>query len=158
MRIGIYLSYGSEMSVDLLIALARRRGCRLYLPAIADYRRSHMQFVQFDVATPLLANRFGILEPDRRQAHRIAPLQLDLVFVPLVAVDAHGWRLGSGAGFYDRRLHRLRPGRHWRRPKLIGIGYDFQRVPQLDRQPWDVPLDAVATDQGFYRLGAGDIA
>lgn len=76
--------------------------------------------------------------------------RLDVILLPLVAVDARGWRLGSGAGFYDRSLAHLRYGRRWRRPRLIGVAYEFQRVAQLEPQPWDVPLDAVVTERGFY--------
>ncbi len=111
-----------------------------------------MEFVRFDTTTRLRRNRFGILEPDHRNAPRIAVRELDLILLPLVAVDTRGWRLGSGAGFYDRRLKHLQRDRHWRRPKLIGIAYEFQRIPLLEPGPWDVPVDAVMTDRGFYRV------
>jgi 5-formyltetrahydrofolate cyclo-ligase len=44
----------------------------------------------------------------------------------------------------------LRAGRRWRRPKLIGLGYEFQRVERLAAGVWDVPLDALITEQGLY--------
>jgi 5-formyltetrahydrofolate cyclo-ligase len=72
--------------------------------------------------------------------------------VPLLAFDDRGSRLGSGAGFYDRCLAHLHAERQWRRPKLIGVGYEFQRVAQLLPQRWDIPLDAVITEQCFRRL------
>ena len=70
--------------------------------------------------------------------------------VPLVAVDPHGTRMGTGAGFYDRCLQHLRTGRSWRRPKLIGLGYEFQRVAALAARAWDVPLDALLTEKDLY--------
>lgn len=149
-RIAVYFSQGREADLSSVIALARLRGCRVYLPAITHRRHSRMDFVRFDADAPLRPNVFGIFEPDLQPAQRIAVRQLDLILVPLVAVDSHGARLGSGAGFYDRRLHHLRGQRRWRRPKLIGVAYEFQRVPRLDVQPWDVPLDAVITDRGYY--------
>ncbi len=149
-RIGAYLAHAGEADLTATLALAQRRRCRIYLPAITHLRSGRMEFVRFDTRSRLRRNLFGIAEPDMHRARRIAARELDLILLPLVAVDPWGTRLGSGAGFYDRRLHHLRAGRRWRRPRLIGIAYEFQRVTRLSPQPWDVPLDAVITDRGCY--------
>jgi 5-formyltetrahydrofolate cyclo-ligase len=149
-RVAVYFKQGSEADLAAVIALARRARCVLYLPVITQRRHSRMEFMRFDARTSLRANSFGILEPHGDE--RIPVRRLDLVLMPLVAVDERGWRLGSGAGFYDRRLQHLRAGRQWRRPKLIGIAYEFQRVPRLEAQPWDVPLDAVITERRMHRI------
>jgi len=149
-RIGAYLAHAGEADLATTLKLAQSRRCRIYLPAITHRRSNRMEFVRFEPRSQLRRNLFGIAEPDVRRARRIAARELDLILVPLVAVDPWGTRLGSGAGFYDRRLHRLRADRHWRRPRLIGIAYEFQRVTRLTPQPWDVPLDAVITDRGCY--------
>jgi 5-formyltetrahydrofolate cyclo-ligase len=109
-----------------------------------------MEFRRYARNERLRPNRYGIAEPQLRTAPRIAARHLDLVLVPLVAVDARGTRLGTGAGFYDRYLHHLRAGRRWRRPKLIGLGYEFQRVERLAAGAWDVPLDALLTEKDLY--------
>jgi len=75
--------------------------------------------------------------------------------MPLLAFDDRGTRLGSGAGFYDRCLRHLHAERHWRRPKLIGLGYEFQRVTCVRAQRWDIPLDGVITEQCLHRLHPG---
>lgn len=149
-RLGVYISHGREADLGTAIALARQRDCHLYLPAITQLRHSRMDFLSFDSGTSLRLNMFGIPEPDPRQAERIAVRQLDLILVPLVAVDPWGSRLGSGAGFYDRRLRHRKTHLRWQRPRLIGIAYEFQRVAHLPTQPWDVPLDAVITERRFY--------
>jgi 5-formyltetrahydrofolate cyclo-ligase len=76
---------------------------------------------------------------------------LDLMLVPLVGFDGACNRIGMGGGFYDRTLAYLRRRRHWRRPRLIGIAHECQRVDRIDPRPWDIPLDAVVTEQGVYR-------
>lgn len=149
-RIGAYLTHAGEADLAPTLALAQRRRCRIYLPAITHRRGNRMEFIRFEAHSQLRRNLFGIAEPDTRHARRIAARELDLILVPLVAVDPWGTRLGSGAGFYDRRLHHLRIERRWRRPRLIGIAYEFQRVARLSPQPWDVPLDAVITDRGCH--------
>jgi 5-formyltetrahydrofolate cyclo-ligase len=75
---------------------------------------------------------------------------LDLVLVPLVGFDARGNRLGMGGGFYDRHFSFLRNRRAWRRPLLIGIAFDVQRVPQLRDSAHDVPLWGIVTERGIY--------
>lgn len=151
-RIALYLPHDGEADPGMIIRRARRHGCLLYLPFITNYRRGRMRFVRFDEDTRLQANRYGILEPVATLAPAIAAHLLDLVVLPLVAFDDRGWRLGSGAGFYDRQLHHLRRQRRWRHPRLIGLAYEFQRVEQLEAAPWDVPLDAVLTQHGLQTL------
>ena len=148
-RIGVYIAYGHEADLHYVIDVARRRGCLLYLPVITDFRHSRMRFVRYRTDSVMRVNRYGIAEPDPRHADVIPVRKLDLILLPLVAFDARGWRLGSGAGYYDRALHHLRAGRRWRRPKLIGVGYECQRVARLQPDAWDVPLDGMLTERGL---------
>lgn len=151
-RVAVYFAYGYEADLAHVVTLARRRRCILYLPAICDFRRSRMRFVRYEVDSAMRVNRYGIAEPDARHAEIIPTRRLDLVLLPLVGFDAHGSRLGSGAGFYDRSLHHLREGRRWRKPKLIGVGYECQRVERLHPDRWDVPLDGILTERGLTRI------
>lgn len=151
-RVAVYFAYGHEADLEHVIALARRRRCELYLPVITDFRRSQMRFAHYEVGSTMRINRYGIAEPDARHAEIVPPMHLDLVLLPLVGFDERGWRLGSGAGFYDRSLHHLREGRRWRRPKLIGVGYECQRVARLQPGRWDVPLDGILTEQSLQRV------
>jgi 5-formyltetrahydrofolate cyclo-ligase len=112
--------------------------------------------VPFGARDPLVRNSFGILEPARCISDSVAVRSLDVIFVPLIAVDARGNRMGSGAGFYDRALKHLRIGRHWRRPKLIGLAFECQRVQRIASAPWDVPLDALLTEKALYRFALRD--
>ena len=148
-RIAVYIAHDHEADPRSIVRLARRNRCELYLPSIADYRRRRMEFRLYAGDAQLRLNRYGIAEPERT-ARRIAVRRLDLILVPLVGVDPRGTRLGTGAGFYDRCLHHLRAGRRWRRPKLIGLGYEFQRVGPLAAGAWDVPLDALITEKALY--------
>ena len=150
-HIAVYAAHDCEADPSAIVRLARRNRCELYLPAIANYRRRRMEFRSYAFDTRLRRNRYGIAEPGR-SAPRIAVRHLDLVLLPLVAVDPSGTRLGTGAGFYDRCLQHLRAGRRWRRPKLIGLGYEFQRVAGLAARTWDVPLDALLTEKDLYVL------
>ena len=113
-----------------------------------------MHFVPLCADAKLAINAFGIHEPVHSPHERIPVLHLDVIFMPLVAFDARGWRIGSGAGFYDRCLRHLRDARRWRRPLLIGVAYEHQRVETLTPDAWDVPMDGVLTERRLYRFVA----
>jgi 5-formyltetrahydrofolate cyclo-ligase len=149
-RIACYLAVGGEMDLASLIRVARTRGKSLYLPVLFPYRHNRLWFAPYDEHTTMAPNRFGILEPRVPRRLLVGPTSLDLVLVPLVAFDQHCNRLGMGGGYYDRTFAYLRHREHWRKPHLLGVAYEFQRVDQLDYEPWDVPLTAVATDQRIH--------
>jgi 5-formyltetrahydrofolate cyclo-ligase len=82
---------------------------------------------------------WGVLQPEASSP----PVAPDIVIVPLVMADRTGTRIGHGQGHYDRALAHLREAG----PVFaIGIGWDVQiSDAPLPRDPWDVPLDAIAT-------------
>jgi 5-formyltetrahydrofolate cyclo-ligase len=53
-----------------------------------------------------------------------------------------------GAGFYDRSLSGLE--RRFHRPRLVGLGYSFQEVEKIEPDDWDIPLDAVVTEDESF--------
>ena len=151
LRVAVYAPLPSELDVAPLVQLARRRGCRIYLPRLTDLRRHRMQFVAAD--GPMRRNHLGILEPVRLR--RMSARRLDLVFVPLVGFDATGMRLGMGAGYYDRAFAFLRHRRHWTHPRLIGLAYSFQQVPRIEGAVHDVHLNGVITERGPIKCSTG---
>jgi 5-formyltetrahydrofolate cyclo-ligase len=151
-RIAVYQPYGHEADIAQLTSRAWNRGCIVHAPVITDRSRFLMRFVPYARNAALKANSFGIPEPANNSRDWVSPLHLDVIFMPLVAFDRHGWRLGSGAGFYDRCLSHLRVDRRWRRPKLIGVAYEHQLTDALSPGEWDVPMDAVITENRIYRF------
>jgi 5-formyltetrahydrofolate cyclo-ligase len=140
-HIGLFLAADGEL--DPLPGLLGLDGPArmLYLPVLPKSADSVLQFVHWRPGEPLTPNRYGIGEPTLQQ-RALTPLwRLDLLLMPLVAFDNAGNRLGMGGGFYDRALATLqtRP----RRPRLIGVAHDFQRVDLLPAAAWDYPLDEV---------------
>lgn len=149
-RIGFYLPLGEEIDLIPLMnaALWLRKAC--FLPVVPPRGARRMWFSRITDRPAWYQNRFGIYEHGSFQ--RVRAQQLDVLFMPLVAFDAQGNRLGMGGGFYDASLTYLRRRRAYRKPKLIGVAYDFQHVEALPYEPWDVPLDAVLTDRKLYRF------
>ncbi len=149
-RIAIYLPADNEIDTSAIIERAWALNKQIYLPVLAPCGPNRLWFARYESATPLVQNRFGIAEPGSVHRRRIFSHTLDLVLTPLVGFDAQGNRLGMGGGFYDRSFSFLLRRRHWRKPRLVGLAYDFQQLPQLPAQQWDVPLSAVVTDKGWH--------
>lgn len=158
-RIGIYLAIRGEVDLGASIAAARRVGARLHAPRITSRRRSTMVFVPLPAAGAMVANAFGIAEPDTSAGQRCPVTQLDAILVPLVGFDRRGHRLGMGAGYYDRALQRRKDSsRAWRRPRLIGIAFAAQELASIAAAAWDVPLDYVVTESEIIRCRHGNSA
>jgi 5-formyltetrahydrofolate cyclo-ligase len=151
-RIAVYASLPSELDSGPLIEFARRRGCRVYLPRIERSRASRsMRFIE--MAGGMRRNRLGIEEP--RGGAALGARWLDMVFLPLVAFDRHGLRLGTGGGFYDRAFAYRHFRCAWHTPPLIGIGYAFQQLERIAAEAHDVRMDAVVTEEGIIRCTTG---
>lgn len=150
MKVAAYVAVRSEADLAPLIARALKLRCQVYLPRVVNKRAGRMEFLRFQGFGRLRRNTLGLLEPVP-SAPRIAPRELHRVFVPLSAFDAAGRRLGTGGGFYDRRFAFLANRRLWRKPRLIGIAYEMQRVPSVPVEPWDVRMDAVLTERRLHR-------
>jgi 5,10-methenyltetrahydrofolate synthetase len=69
------------------------------------------------------------------------PVLPDIVISPVVGVDPNRYRLGYGGGFYDRTLAAMP-----RKPLVIGIGYELQRIPTIYPQAHDIPMDRIVTE------------
>ena len=149
-NIAFYLPNEGEMDITPLITLAWAHGKQCFLPVLGLRNSRKMWFAPYQPEIELISNRFGIPEPKHKHSDRLFKAQsLDLILMPLVAYDQKGNRLGMGGGFYDRTLQFLLHRSIWKKPRLIGTAYAFQGVSQLEKQVWDVQLDAIATENGL---------
>ncbi len=149
-RIALYLAANGELDPTPIAKLSRRTCRQLYLPVLHPFSHGRLFFCEWKEHAQLQPNHFGILEPCCRGNRRMPLRSLDLILVPLVAFDASAQRIGMGGGFYDRTLGKARGSSTWKRPYLIGIAHEMQRLPAIKSQKWDVPLDAVVTEAGVY--------
>lgn len=149
-RVAAYIANDGEIDPAATVDRLRRARRQLYLPVLSPLRHDRLWFARFDADTPLTRNRLNIWQPLAPPRELRRAQALDLILLPLVAFDGAGNRLGMGGGFYDRSLAFLRGRRHWRRPYIVGLAHEFQRVGSLSPDPWDVPLDGIVTDAATY--------
>lgn len=148
-KIGIYLDAFGELPVQPIIDWAKHHHFDLYLPVVIKPNTA-LKFVKMPDYQPtqwrLVKHALGMRQPANLR-HAITVTQLDVLFMPLVAVDNHGYRMGMGGGFYDRTL-----AHSHRKPVKIGWAYDFQQVEALAVNPWDVRLDYAIFPSGLKRF------
>jgi 5-formyltetrahydrofolate cyclo-ligase len=153
-KIGLYLANDGELNCQLFIDWCWQQGKQVYLPVLHPFSKGHLLFLAYQPDTPMLANKFGILEPELN-VQNLSPLnQLDILFTPLVAFDDKGNRLGMGGGFYDRTLARWEQQDdhlHQLKPYPIGLAHDCQQVEQIPIEHWDIPLPEIITPANRHR-------
>ncbi|HXF54238.1 MAG TPA: 5-formyltetrahydrofolate cyclo-ligase [Hyphomicrobiaceae bacterium] len=138
-----FMAIGSEIDPYPLLARLSKEGHRLALPVIAGKGRP-LSFRSWSPGAPLATRSWGIREP-LAEAAEVEP---DILIVPLLAFDAHGFRLGYGAGYYDRTLKRLRA---MKSILAIGLAYEEQEIEAVPHHEEDERLDWVLTPSGPRR-------
>ena len=145
-HIAYYWPHQSEVSPLPLLTTALTLEKNCYLPCLDPLAANKLIFRSYTPTTIVLPNKYGILEPAADFNEPIELAQLSLIFLPLLAFDAHGIRLGMGGGYYDATLRELSSTA---RPKYIGLSYALQEVSRLPMDIWDLKLDAVVTENGY---------
>ena len=118
----------------------RDRGALTALPVVVA-PKTPLVFREWHPGIELAKGALDIPYPVKSQE-----LTPDAVLLPMNGWDAQGYRLGYGAGFFDRTLASLA-----KKPITIGISYELARIPTIHPQPWDLPMDYVVTERGVYR-------
>ena len=96
-------------------------------------------------ASDWIPNTFLILEPNPETAEAIPLSQLAGVFIPGLAFDRFGNRIGSGKGYYDRALSEFRGLR-------VGVGYSVQISDgTFPAEQHDIQMDCLLTEQGVVK-------
>lgn len=132
-----------EIDPARLLGRLHSEGHRLCLPVMQG-KGLPLVFRAWSPGDEMGKVQWGIAEPLPDKP----VLEPDVVLVPLLAFDAHGFRLGYGGGFYDRTLARLRAIK----PMVaVGIAYDELKVDAVPHQGYDQPLDWVLTPSGPLR-------
>lgn len=139
--IAAYVSNGFEPDIvpQLVAQIAPTQ--QIALPWLAA-REAPLQFRGWRAGEPLADSGIGFAQPEAS-----APLlRPDLILTPMVGFDRHGNRLGQGAGHYDRAFAAYPDALR------IGVAWSCQEVETIPCDHWDMPLDAVMTEHGWFAL------
>ena len=137
----------NEYDVRHFARTLRARGALTALPVVVAPKQP-LIFREWHPGIALAKGALDIPYPER--SAQVVP---EAVLLPMNGWDTQGYRLGYGAGFFDRTLASLE-----KRPVVIGVSYEQARLATIHPQPWDLPVDYVVTERGVYRRDPGGLA
>lgn len=112
------------------------------LPVVGE-KGQPMTFRRWTPESLMATDRYGIPYPV--EGPPVVPVVPALLLIPCNGFDARGFRLGYGAGHFDRTLAALTPA-----PRAVGIAIEDGRLDDLDPQPHDIPMDWIVTEAGVF--------
>ena len=144
LKILVYHSIGSELDLQRLIAFNFKKPIQWLLPYCPDKNTISIRY--YDPSRTLELDALGIPAPDD-QSILAEENQIDIALVPGLCFDRKGYRLGYGAGFYDRLLPRLTEA------TSIGVSFEeqiFRGIMPIEAN--DVQLHGLVCEKGWMRI------
>lgn len=142
-----YVSTPMEVDTHILIRDALSRGMRVAVPrCIENTRRMDFYYVR-SFPEDLASRTFGVLEPILERCEKALDFSDSLCILPGLAFDHFGYRLGYGAGYYDRFLQT------YEGPKIGLVYSEFVRY-KLVHGRYDLPCDLLVTEKYIRNTSA----
>lgn len=133
-----------EIDTTFILSILQGKDKNVVIPkVIGNYGLKHYLLTD---ATRLRKNKWHIPEPV--DGIEVKPEKIDVVFIPLLAFDEKGNRVGYGKGFYDRFLRQCRSN-------VIKVGLSLFKAEEkiTDLTDTDIPLDYCITPSKTYSFG-----
>lgn len=144
--VACYLALPSEVQTQPLIELCRQAGKNVCVPAL-DPQTGRYGFARLGPDEKLVVGEDRTEQPCA--PCWIDPREIDLMFVPGVAFDASGGRLGRGGGCYDALMTLFIGPR-------IGLAFECQMVEQVPREAHDETVDVIVTEERILKIKHGE--
>ena len=144
--VALYSSTPTEVATEGIRDHALREGKKVFYPRVAG--DTGRDFVELKRAGELRPGQYGILEPTGDVLMTQRDEEGLVVFVPALAFDLRGHRLGRGKGWYDRALSRLGAD-----VTLAGLAYELQIFARLPAEEWDCKVDHIITESRVVDCG-----
>jgi len=130
-----------EVNTEYLLHILQGKDKSIVLSK-ANFETSSLKHILLQENTPIKISTYGIPEP--ASGIEISVDVLDVVFVPLLAFDVKGNRVGYGKGFYDRFLSKCSD-------KAVFVGLSlFPPVEKISTTEFDIPLHFCITPQNIH--------
>ncbi|MES2535265.1 MAG: 5-formyltetrahydrofolate cyclo-ligase [Pseudomonadota bacterium] len=132
--LGVYWPIQDEPDLRSMYAELSRKGVALALPVVTD-KDAPLEFAAWSPGDALIKDAHGVPVPAETRIF----MRPEALLVPCVGFNAQRFRLGYGAGYYDRTLAALP------RPLTVGIAYTCA-LAAFDAAPHDIALDTIITE------------
>ncbi len=141
--VGVTVSGGFEWDTAAIIERGWQEGKTMVVPkCIPEFRK--LEFYKLENFEQLEESFYNLREPNPKRTSRVEKQEIDLLIVPGIAFDKRGYRIGFGGGYYDRFLTDF-PN------KTISIFYSEQLFDHLPNTSFDIPVQALLTENGFIK-------
>ncbi|MBZ9629015.1 5-formyltetrahydrofolate cyclo-ligase [Psychroflexus sp. CAK57W] len=140
----IFLSIAKhkEINTEYLLQIIFGKDANVVVPKVKDTELKHYLLTD---STKLKLSKWGIPEPEK--GIEIGAEHLDVVFMPLLAYDKTGNRIGYGKGFYDKFLSACRP-----ETLKIGLSFFEPEDQNIEASKHDIKLDYCVSPKSIYRF------
>ncbi|MBB3152427.1 5-formyltetrahydrofolate cyclo-ligase [Paenibacillus endophyticus] len=149
----IYVAFRSELDLSALMEWGWRTGRTVIAPKCEASDRS-MTLYELRGRDELKAGAYGIMEPDPQKAAKVQDAMPAMVFVPGLAFDRNGGRLGYGGGYYDRFAEAIRSAKqeHDETTLWLGMAFEEQLTDEVPLEPHDLRMNGIITENSVYML------
>jgi len=143
----MYLDFRNEVRTGTLVSRSMDDGKRVVVPATEKKDSVLIPSLIVDYPGDLQPGNWGILEPKPHCLRPVEPGDIDLVFVPGVAFDLRGNRLGYGGGYYDRFLAKLSS-----RSVFIALAFEMQVRRYVYPAVHDIAMHYLVTEKRLIKI------
>ena len=140
--IALYSATRNEVETEPLFTYLKDQAKTLVFPRNYSVPHKKLKFYTVSSLSELKRGKFGILEPEENPQKEVQLSDIHVYFIPGVAFDVMGNRIGYGSGYYDRALSFI-----GHKTLKIGLVYDFQVMEKVVYQKHDVAMDKVVTEK-----------
>lgn len=137
------ISEKKEINTEYLLHILQGRDKSIIVPK-SDFNSGELKHILLQDNTKLEISSYGIPEPV--SGIELAPSNIELVFIPLLAFDLYGNRIGYGKGFYDRFLTQCSPN-----TQFIGLSF-FDAEDSIEKSEHDIPLHFCICPNKVYKF------
>lgn len=142
--VAIYISFGSEVQTWPLIKWCWKKGKQVVIPMV-DRGFEKPYFSLFEKGDRLIKSKFG-----PRELQDIKPAfpfkKIKLVLTPGLGFDEFGYRIGFGAGVYDRLIPKTKNAKH------VGLFFENQGLFRIPFEPHDHQLEFICTENRLRKI------
>lgn len=143
--VSAYWALKTELDLRPLMNAFYDKGVPVCLPVVTGKRES-LLFRLWSPQAELVKGLYGTEQPDEKYE----TVEPNVLFLPLLAFDRQGGRLGYGGGFYDRTVHELRA----KNPDVIvvGTGFSAQEIDEVPVEDTDEKMDWILTESELIKV------
>lgn len=142
-----YLSFRSEVPTQELIKVCQQQGKNVSIPVCVNETKE-MILSRYDNEVELKPSKYGVLEPTKETIKITDRNLLDLAIMPGAVFDYSGYRVGYGAGYYDKFFSHCNKEIY-----KIALAYSFQVISEVPKDEYDVPVDCIITEKEIILCG-----